>query len=122
VVWESSCGEQSLRASGVAVSCSRKTFIKDFPKGSVVVFYGEESRGVSFGSNIESSAPFSPSRLEFEYENTDGVDVITRISYAGVVLENSGLETTPNASGAQWHIVQANKRVKSFCCSSCSDI
>lgn len=86
-----------------------EVWIDSQPKGTVVFIGTSSEKGTFFESDLELNMPFSPDKLCLTYDEIDGNEIITSVSYDGVDLENYGGDTNGKSSDFGFYIAGSSE-------------
>lgn len=82
----------------------------DMKDPGTVVFIGTSSeKGTFFEGDIELRTPFNPGKIALKYDEIDGNEVVTGISYEDDDIENYGGDTNGKSSDFGFYIAGSNK-------------
>lgn len=84
-------------------------WIDSQPSGSVVFIGVSSEKGTFFEADLELTMPFNPGKLVLFYDEIDGNEIITGVSYDGVDLENHGGDTNGKSSEFGFYIAGSSK-------------
>ena len=95
--------EQSLDAcdggnDSPGLSCIDEVWIGSRSKGEIVFVGSSNEKGTFFEGEIELRAPFDITKLELQYEEFDGEDIVTGLIYDGEDIDNYGGSTDGKSS------------------------
>jgi hypothetical protein len=79
------------------------------PKGTVVFIGVSSEKGTFFESDLELTIPFNPGKLTLSYDEIDGNEVITGVSYNGEELVNDGGDTNGKSSEFGFYIAGSSE-------------
>lgn len=85
-------------------SCGDEVWIDSQPPGTVVFIGTSSEKGTFFEADLELKMPFDPSKLCLSYDEIDGNEIITSVSYDGEDLENYGGDTNGKGSDFGFYI------------------
>ena len=81
-----------------------EVWIDSQPPGTVVFIGTSSEKGTFFEADLELKMPFDPSKLCLFYDEIDGNEIITNVSYDGEDLENCGGDTNGKSSDFGFYI------------------
>lgn len=79
-------------------SCNDEVWIGSKPKGTVVFVGTSNEKGTFFEGEIELRAPFELDKLVLGYDEIDGEELITSVTYDGEEIDNWGGSTDGKSS------------------------
>jgi hypothetical protein len=88
----------SIDGTDIGLCCSDEVWAGSKPKGTVVFIGSSNEKGTFFEGEIELSAPFNIEKLELNYDEFDGEDIITSVTYDGEDIDNWGGSTDGKSS------------------------
>jgi hypothetical protein len=88
----------SVDGTDIGLCCSDEVWAGSKPKGTVVFIGSSNEKGTFFEGEIELRAPFDIEKLELNYDEFDGEDIITSVYYDGEEIENWGGSTDGKSS------------------------
>ena len=80
------------------LSCIDEVWIGSRSKGEIVFVGSSNEKGTFFEGEIELRAPFDITKLELQYEEFDGEDIVTGLIYDGEDIDNYGGSTDGKSS------------------------
>lgn len=87
----------------------------DMKEPGTVVFIGTSSeKGTFFEGEIPLTMPFNPGKLALKYDEIDGNEIITGVSYDGADIDNWGGDTNGKGSDHAFYIAGSNKATGSW--------
>ena len=93
--------------------CGRdEVWIDSQPPGTVVFIGTSSEKGTFFEADLNLKSPFDPSKLCLHYDEIDGNEVITGVSYDEEELENCGGDTSGKSSDFGFYIAGSLKKGK----------
>lgn len=104
-VWQSSLSPAALDEHGVEYDCIDEHIINDYPEGTVVFFGAQGEKGLFFGNEFELRAPFDPKKLRIVYEDCDGWELTSGVSYDGEDIDGNDYDTSGKWGENKWVIV-----------------
>jgi hypothetical protein len=78
--------------------CDDEVWIGSRSKGEIVFVGSSNEKGTFFEGEIELTAPFDISKLELHYDEFDGEDIVTGLTYDGEEIDNFGGSTDGKSS------------------------
>ncbi len=90
-------------------SCGDEVWIDSQPAGTVVFIGTSSEKGTFFEADLELKMPFDPSKLCLHYDEIDGNEIITSVSYDGEELNNDGGDTNGKSSDFGFYIAGSQK-------------
>jgi hypothetical protein len=88
----------SVDGTDIGLCCSDEVWAGSKPKGTVVFIGSSNEKGTFFEGEIELRAPFDIEKLELNYDEFDGEDIITSVTYDGEDIDNFGGSTDGKSS------------------------
>ena len=88
----------SIDGTDIGLCCSDEVWAGSKPKGTVVFIGSSNEKGTFFEGEIELRAPFDIEKLELNYDEFDGEDIITSVTYDGEDINNNGGGTDGKSS------------------------
>ena len=88
----------SIDGTDIGLNCSDEVWVGSKPKGTVVFVGSSNEKGTFFEGEIELRAPFDIEKLELHYDEFDGEDIITGVTYDGEDIDNNGGGTDGKSS------------------------
>jgi hypothetical protein len=88
----------SVDGTDIGLCCSDEVWAGSKPKGTVVFIGSSNEKGTFFEGEIELRAPFDIEKLELNYDEFDGEDIITSVTYDGEDIDNWGGSTDGKSS------------------------
>lgn len=95
-------------------NCGDEVWIDSQPKGTVVFIGTSGEKGTFFEADIELKMPFDPSKICLSYDEIDGNEIITSVSYDGEDLENIGGDTNGKSAEYAFYIAGSSGPGKKF--------
>lgn len=102
--------EENPEASEPEWSCGEEIWIDMKPAGSVVFFGVSSEKGTFFEGDIELKAPFNPGKLSLNYDEVDGNEIITGVTYDGESIDNWGGDTSGKSTEFGFYVAGSNKQ------------
>ena len=93
-------------------SCGDEVWIDSQPAGSVVFIGTSSEKGTFFEADLELKMPFNPSKLCLHYDEIDGNEIITSVSYDEEDLNNDGGDTNGKSTDFGFYIAGSQKEGK----------
>lgn len=95
--------EKSLEAcdggdDSPGLNCIDEVWIGSRKKGEIVFVGSSNEKGTFFEADLELTAPFDITKLELCYEEFDGEDIVTSVTYDGEDVDNWGGGTNGKSS------------------------
>jgi hypothetical protein len=78
--------------------CDDEVWIGSRKKGEIVFVGSSNEKGTFFEGEIELTAPFDITKLELHYDEFDGEDIVTGLTYDGEDIDNFGGSTDGKSS------------------------
>jgi len=91
------------------LSGGEEVWIDSQEKGTVVFIGVSSEKGTFFEADINLKMPFNPTKLCLTYDEIDGNEIITSVSYDGEELENQGGDTNGKGSDFGFYIAGSLK-------------
>lgn len=88
----------SIDGTDIGLSCNDEVWAGSKPKGTVVFIGCSNEKGTFFEADLELRAPFDITKLELQYDDFDGEDIVTGITYDGEDIDNWGGDTSGKSS------------------------
>lgn len=88
----------SIDGTDISLCCNDEVWAGSKPKGTVVFIGSSNEKGTFFEGEIELRAPFDIEKLELNYDEFDGEDIITSVTYDGEEIDNWGGSTDGKSS------------------------
>lgn len=88
---------------------SDEVWIDSQPKGSIVFIGVSSEKGTFFEAAIELKTPFNPGKLVLSYDEIDGNEIITSVTYDGEDLMNDGGDTNGKSSEFGFYIAGSSE-------------
>lgn len=86
-----------------------EVWIDSQPKGTVVFIGVSSEKGTFFEADLELKLPFDPTKLCLSYDEIDGNEIITSVSYDGEDLCNEGGDTNGKSSEFGFYIAGSSE-------------
>ena len=86
-----------------------EVWIDSQPPGTVVFIGTSSEKGTFFEADLELKMPFDPSKLCLSYDEIDGNEIVTSVSYDGEDLENCGGDTNGKSSDFGFYIAGSSE-------------
>lgn len=97
-VFERSLGDCDGMDDSPGLACIDEVWIGSRKKGEIVFVGTSHEKGTFFEGEIELTAPFDITKLELQYEEFDGEDIVTGLIYDGEDIDNFGGSTDGKSS------------------------
>lgn len=104
-VWESPLGVEAIEANEANCECNDEHYPNDLPVGTVLFYGAQGEKGTFFGNEFELKAPFDPSKLTVYYEDIDGWELTSSVTYDGHDIDGNDYDTTGKWSENKWIII-----------------
>jgi len=85
-------------------SCGDEVWIESQPAGTVVFIGRSNEKGTFFEADIPLTAPFDIRKLTLGYDEIDGEEIVNRVEYDGVEIDNWGGSTDGKSSDFGFYI------------------
>ena len=82
--------------------------------GTVVFVATSSEKGTFFEGDLELNAPFNPGRIALKYDEIDGNEIITGVSYDGNEVDNFGGDTSGKGTDHAFYIAGSNKQTGGY--------
>ena len=79
------------------------------PAGSVVFIGVSSEKGTFFEGDIELKSPFNPGKISLNYDEIDGNEIITGVTYDGNEIDNWGGDTSGKGTEFGFYIAGSQK-------------
>jgi len=89
-------------------SCNDEIWIDSQPQGTVVFIGVSSEKGTFFEADLDLKMPFDPQKLTLTYDEIDGNEIITSVSYNEEDLENYGGDTSGKSMDFGFYIAGSN--------------
>jgi hypothetical protein len=89
-------------------------WIDSQPKGTVVFIGVSSEKGTFFEADIELKTPFNPGKLVLFYDEIDGNEIITHVTYDGEDLENYGGDTSGKSSDFGFYVAGSSENTGKY--------
>lgn len=97
-VYERSLGDCDGCDDSPELFCDDEVWIGSRKTGEIVFVGSSNEKGTFFEGEIELRAPFDITKLGLHYDDFDGEDIVTNLSYKGEDIDNNGGDTTGKSS------------------------
>lgn len=97
-VFERSLDECDGGDDSPGLCCNDEVWVGSRAKGEIVFVGSSNEKGTFFEGEIELSAPFDITKLELQYDDFDGEDIVTGLIYDGEEIDNWGGSTDGKSS------------------------
>jgi hypothetical protein len=92
-----------------------EVYIGSKPAGTVVFLGVSNEKGTFFEGEIELKQPFDPRKLELGYDEFDGNEIVNRVTYDGVEIDNWGGGTNGKSSDFGFYLVKDSNTWARYC-------
>jgi len=89
--------------------CHEEVWIDSQPAGIIVFVGNSNEKGTFFEADLPLTAPFDITKMELGYDEVDGEEIINRVTYDGVEIDNWGGDTSGKSSDFGMYIAGSNK-------------
>lgn len=93
---------------------SEEIWIDSQPKGTVVFVGTSSEKGTFFEADLELKMPFNPGKLCLHYDEIDGNEIVTSVTYDGEELSNEGGDTSGKSSDFGFYIAGSSEGTGKF--------
>jgi hypothetical protein len=100
---------ESIDGMDIERSCGDEVWIDSKPKGTVVFIGASHEKGTFFEGEIYLKEPFDPEKLCINYDEIDGNEIVSGISYDGEDIDNNGGGTNGKSSDFGFYIAGSDK-------------
>jgi hypothetical protein len=97
-VFERSLDECDGGDDSPGLCCNDEVWVGSRAKGEIVFVGSSNEKGTFFEGEIELTAPFDITKLELQYDDFDGEDIVTGLIYDGEEIDNWGGSTDGKSS------------------------
>ncbi len=97
-VFTSSLDSGDLDDAGINLVCLDEIYIGEMPEGDCIFMGQSNEDGMFFGGEIETKGDFDITKLSISFVDVEDVNIIRKISYDGVELENLDSSTSGNST------------------------
>lgn len=104
----------SLDGTDVEVCCDEEAWIEMKGKGSVVFYNYSSEKGIFFEGEIFLNAPFDPEKLSISYDDVEGEELVTRVSYDNEDIDNFGGDTSGKGSDPALYLVNEDGETERY--------
>jgi len=84
-------------------------WVDEKPVGTVVFVGTSNEKGTFFDGEIELTQPFDITKLQLQYDDIDGNEIISGVTYDGEEIDNFGQSTSGKSSDFGFYIAGSNK-------------
>lgn len=84
------------------------------PEGTIVFVGSSNEKGTFFEGEIELTQPFEIEKLSLVYEEVDGEDIVTGVSYDGEEIDNWGGSTDGKSSDFDMYLVKKEGKFERY--------
>ena len=102
--------EENPELSEPEWSCGEEIWIDMKPAGTAVFVGVSSEKGTFFEGNIELKTPFNPGKIALCYDEIDGNEIITSVTYNEEVIDNWGGDTSGKSTDFGMYIAGSNKQ------------
>jgi len=95
-------------------SCGEEIWIDMKPEGSVVFLGVSSEKGTFFEGDLELKTPFNPGKISLNYDEIDGNEIITGVTYDGVEVDNWGGDTSGKSTDFGFYVAGSQKDGKGY--------
>lgn len=95
-------------------SCDEEYWVDEKPEGTVVFIGNSNEKGTFFEGEIALTAPFDITKLMVCYDDIDGEEIVSSITYDGEDIDNNGGSTDGKSSDFGFYIAGSNKENKGW--------
>ena len=89
-------------------------WIDSQPKVSIVFIGVSSEKGTFFEADIELKTPFNPGKLVLFYDEIDGNEIITHVTYDSEDLENYGGDTNGKSSDFSFYVAGSSENTGKY--------
>ena len=100
---------ESIDGMDIERSCGDEVWIDMKPKGTVVFIGTSSEKGTFFEGNIDLTQPFDPEKLCITYDDIDGNEIVSGVTYDGEDIDNDGGNTNGKSSDFGFYISGSQK-------------
>jgi hypothetical protein len=90
-------------------SCGDEVWIDSQPKGTVVFIGVSSEKGTFYEADLPLNMPFDPEKLCLHYDEIDGNEIITSVSYDEEELMNDGGDTNGKSSEFAFYVAGSSE-------------
>lgn len=98
----------------VQLNCVEEAFIEMKGRGSCVFYNYSSEKGTFFEANLELNMPFDPEKLCINYDEVDGDELVTGVSYNDEELDNWGGDTSGKGYDFRMYHVDEDGELHSY--------
>lgn len=91
-----------------------EVWIDSQSKGSIVFIGVSSEKGTFMEADIELKTPFNPGKLVLSYDEIDGNEIITSVTYDGEDLENYGGDTNGKSSEFAFYVAGSSEKTGKY--------
>ena len=102
--------EENPENSDPEWTCDEEIWIDMKPAGTVVFMGVSSEKGTFFEGELPLTMPFNPGKISLCYNEIDGNEIISSITYDGEDVENWGGDTTGKGSDFGFYVAGSNKQ------------
>lgn len=100
---------ESLDGTDIEISCGDEVWVDMKPAGAVVFIGTSHEKGTFFEGEIYLKEPFDPEKLSITYDDIDGNEIVSMVTYDGEDIENYGGSTNGKSSDFGFYIAGSCK-------------
>ena len=100
---------ESINGMDIERSCGDEVWVDSKPKGTVVFIGASHEKGTFFEGEIELTEPFDPEKLCINYDDIDGNEIVTGVTYDGEDIDNNGGSTNGKSSDFGFYVAGSLK-------------
>lgn len=90
--------------------CSDEAWIDSKSPNTIVFIGNSNEKGTFFEGELPLTMPFDIEKLEINYDDVDGEEIVTSIYYDGEEIENYGSSTDGKSSDFGFYVAGSNKQ------------
>ena len=91
------------------LSCGDEVWVDSKPAGTVVFIGTSSEKGTFFEGEIYLTEPFDPEKLCINYDDIDGNEIVSSVTYDGEYIDNNGGGTNGKSSDFGFYIAGSRK-------------
>jgi hypothetical protein len=100
---------ESIDGMDIERSCGDEVWVDMKPAGTVVFIGVSHEKGTFFEGEIELTESFDPEKLCICYDDIDGNEIVTSVTYDGEDIDNNGGSTNGKSSDFGFYIAGSKK-------------
>lgn len=100
---------ESIDSMDIERSCGDEVWVDMKPKGTVVFIGTSNKKGTFFEGEIALTEPFDPEKLCINYDDIDGNEIVSGVTYDGEDIDNNGGGTNGKSSDFGFYISGSQK-------------